>query len=130
MRKRTAMGPLEGIRIVELAGIGPAPMCAMLLADLGADVVRLDRMEPSGLGIPTEPRSAVVHRSRPTMRVDLKNPPAIDIVLRLVAEADALIEGFRPGVVERLGIGPEPCLERNPRLIYGRVTGWGQSGPL
>jgi alpha-methylacyl-CoA racemase len=124
------MGPLAGLKIVEMAGIGPAPMCAMLLADLGATVLRVDRREPSGLGLPNATRFSVLHRSRHAIAVDLKHPGGVDLVLRLVGEADALIEGFRPGVMERLGLGPEPCLKRNPRLIYGRMTGWGQDGPL
>jgi alpha-methylacyl-CoA racemase len=124
------MGPLSGIRIVELAGIGPAPMCAMLLADLGADVLRIERREPSGLGVASPTRFKLLHRSRHAVAVDLKHREGVALVLRLVAGADALIEGFRPGVMERLGLGPEPCLDRNPRLIYGRMTGWGQDGPL
>ncbi|MGH6988607.1 MAG: CaiB/BaiF CoA transferase family protein [Stellaceae bacterium] len=124
------MGPLQGIRIVELAGIGPAPMCAMLLADLGAEVIRIDRIEPSGLGVPSPERFKLLHRSRPAVAIDLKKPDGAALALRLIAEADALIEGFRPGVMERLGLGPQECLARNPRLIYGRMTGWGQSGPL
>jgi alpha-methylacyl-CoA racemase len=124
------MGPLQGLRIVEMAGIGPAPMCAMLLADLGATVLRVDRQQPSGLGVPHEMRFSVTHRSRHAIAVDLKRPEGVELVLRLAASADALIEGFRPGVMERLGLGPEPCLERNPRLVYGRMTGWGQEGPL
>ena len=124
------MGPLQGVRIVELAGIGPPPMCAMLLADMGADVLRIDRTRPSGLGIRVERRFSVLDRSRRSVAIDLKHPDGLATALRLVAVADALIEGFRPGVMERIGLGPKPCLERNPRLVYGRVTGWGQSGPL
>src|SRR5229473_2482640 len=124
------MGPLAGFRIVEMAGIGPAPMCAMLLADLGATVLRVDRQQPSGLGLPGDARFSIMNRSRHAIAVDLKNPEGVALVLRLVAAADALIEGFRPGVMERLGLGPEPCLARNPRLVYGRMTGWGQTGPL
>jgi alpha-methylacyl-CoA racemase len=124
------MGPLAGLKIVEMAGIGPAPMCAMLLADLGATVLRVDRQQPSGLGLPNETRFSVLHRSRHAIAVDLKRQEGVALVLRLAGEADALIEGFRPGVMERLGLGPEPCLARNPRLVYGRMTGWGQDGPL
>ncbi len=124
------MGPLAGLRIVEMAGIGPAPMCAMLLADLGATVLRIDRQQPSGLGLPGQTRFSVVHRSRHAIAVDLKRHDGVELVLRLAGSADALIEGFRPGVMERLGLGPEPCLARNPKLVYGRMTGWGQQGPL
>jgi alpha-methylacyl-CoA racemase len=124
------MGPLTGFRIVEIAGIGPAPMCAMLLADLGATVLRVERMQPSGLGIDKPARFEIMNRSRHAIAIDLKNKQGVETVLRLVAGADAFIEGFRPGVTERLGIGPDACLARNPRLVYGRMTGWGQSGPL
>ncbi len=128
--KRKSMGPLSNIRIVELAGIGPAPFCAMLLADLGATVLRIERREPSGLGVPTPPRFKLTNRSRHAIAVDLKHADGAALVLRLVERADALIEGFRPGVMERLGLGPEPCLAKNPRLVYGRMTGWGQTGPI
>ena len=124
------MGPLAGFKIIEMAGIGPAPMCAMLLADLGATVLRIDRQQPSGLGLPGDARFNILNRSRHAIAVDLKHPEGVALVLRLVAAADALIEGFRPGVMERLGLGPEPCLARNPKLVYGRMTGWGQTGPL
>ena len=124
------MGPLRGLRIIELAGIGPCPMCAMLLAELGADVVRVDRLTDSGLGIDMAPEHHLLNRSRPSVAIDLKHPGGTATVLRLVERADALIEGFRPGVTERLGLGPEDCAARNPRLVYGRVTGWGQEGPL
>ena len=124
------MGPLHGLRVIELAGIGPCPMCAMLLAELGADVVRVDRLTDSGLGIGMAPEFHLLNRSRPSIAVDLKHPDGAETVLRLVESADALIEGFRPGVAERLGLGPEACAVRNPRLVYGRVTGWGQEGPL
>jgi alpha-methylacyl-CoA racemase len=118
-------GPLDGVRVVELAGIGPAPFAAMVLADLGADIVRVDRAA-GGSGFA---RFDVMNRGRRSIAVDLKQPDGVEVVLRLAAEADALIEGFRPGVTERLGVGPEPCLDRNPRLVYGRMTGWGQEGP-
>ena len=124
------MGPLAGIKVVELAGIGPGPMCAMLLADLGATVLRIDRKQPSGLGIQRPPRTDVLLRNRKVISLDLKNPQAVEATLQLISRADALIEGFRPGVTERLGLGPDVCLGRNPRLVYGRMTGWGQSGPL
>jgi alpha-methylacyl-CoA racemase len=124
------MGPLAGFKIVEFAGIGPAPMCAMLLADLGAEVIRIDRIKPSGLGVQSPERFKLLHRSRPNVAVDLKNKEGIALALRLVTQADALIEGFRPDVMERLGLGPEPCFKANPRLVYGRMTGWGQTGPL
>lgn len=124
------MGPLAGIRIVELAGIGPAPMCAMLLADLGATVLRIDRPDPPELGFKRPLRFNLLLRGRQTIALDLKHAAARDLVLELVEKADGLIEGFRPGVTERLGLGPEQCFARNPRLIYGRITGWGQEGPL
>jgi alpha-methylacyl-CoA racemase len=124
------MGPLKGLRVIELASIGPGPMCAMLLADQGADVVRIDRLEPSGLGVPMDKRFEVSGRGRRSVALDLKSPAGRDAVLRLIDSADALIEGFRPGVAERLGLGPAECHARNPRLVYGRMTGFGQSGPL
>jgi alpha-methylacyl-CoA racemase len=127
---RSRQGPLAGIRVVEIAGIGPGPLAAMFLADLGATVIRVDRKEPSGLGAPRPLQFDLGLRNRKSIRVDLKDPAAVEMVIELIAEADALIEGFRPGVMERLGLGPEPCLARNPRLVYGRVTGWGQDGPL
>jgi len=121
-------GPLSGFKIVEIAGIGPGPYCGMLLADLGADVLRVDRAESvsGGTGAPAD----IASRGRRSVGVDLKNAQGIETVLRLVERADALFEGFRPGVMERLGIGPDVCLARNPRLVYGRMTGWGQEGPL
>ena len=123
-------GPLAGLRVIEMAGIGPAPMCGMLLADLGAEIVRIDRPGETDVGIKRPPETNFILRGRPTIRIDLKDPDGRDRALALIAEADCLIEGFRPGVMERLGLGPEPCLDRNPRLVYGRVTGWGQSGPM
>src|SRR5215211_743357 len=119
------MGPLQGVRVVELASIGPGPFCAMLLADLGAEVLAVDRPATGQGGWP-----ALFARGRRRVAVDLKHPEGPGLVLDLVAGADALVEGFRPGVAERLGIGPDACLARNPRLVYGRVTGWGQEGPL
>ncbi len=124
------MGPLSGYRIVEMAGIGPAPMCAMLLADMGADIVVIDRVADAGLGIPVKPEYDLLRRGRRSVALDLKQAEAVTTVLRMVEKADALIEGFRPGVMERLGLGPDVCLARNPRLVYGRMTGWGQDGPL
>jgi len=124
------VGPLAGLRIVELAGIGPGPLAAMLLADLGATVIRVDRKEPSGLGAPRPLQFDLGLRNRKSIQVDLKDPAGVALVLELVEKADALIEGFRPGVTERLGVGPDDCLRRNPKLVYGRVTGWGQDGPL
>ena len=124
------MGPLEGIKVVELAGIGPGPMCAMLLADLGAEVVRIDRLEAVDLGLEQDRQFNLLNRGRKSVSIDLKKAEGIDAVLRLIDGADALIEGFRPGVMEKLGLGPDVCLARNPRLVYGRMTGWGQDGPL
>ena len=124
------MGPLTGIKVVELAGIGPGPMCAMLLADMGATVLRINRPGGSDLGLARPLRYDLLLRGRYSIAVDLKSPAGKALALRLVERADALIEGFRPGVTERLGLGPEDCLARNPRLVYGRVTGWGQDGPL
>ncbi len=121
-------GPLTGVRVVELAGIGPGPFAAMLLADLGADVVRVDR--PGGPGLAIDPAYDVTNRNKRSVVVDLKSPDGPDQVLGLAARADILIEGYRPGVAERLGVGPEHCRARNPRLVYGRMTGWGQDGPL
>ncbi|MFT4560585.1 MAG: alpha-methylacyl-CoA racemase, partial [Gammaproteobacteria bacterium] len=126
----SASGPLVGYKVIELAGIGPNPMCAMLLADMGAEVIRVDRLVDAGLGIPMDPKFSLLDRSRRSIAVDLKSPAGIELVLKLVEQSDALIEGFRAGVTERLGVGPEDCLKRNPKLVYGRVTGWGQEGPL
>ena len=124
------MGPLNGVTIVEMAGIGPGPFCAMLLADMGADVIRIDRIGGSDLGVPTPKSTDFVARNRRSIALDLKQPQAIEIVLKLIEGADALLEGFRPKVMERLGLGPDICLKRNPRLVYGRMTGFGQAGPL
>jgi alpha-methylacyl-CoA racemase len=124
------MGPLAGTRIVEIAGIGPVPFAGMLLADLGADVIRVDRTRPGVMGGWSDPRFDILGRGRRSIAVDLKQRRGVEIVLDLVAGADALVEGFRPGVCEKLGLGPEPCMARNPRLVYGRMTGWGQDGPL
>jgi len=121
-------GPLRGVRVVEVAGIGPGPHAAMLLADLGADVVRLER--PGGTDGPGHRDTDLLTRGRPSVALDLKRPEAVEAALHLVERADVLLEGMRPGVMERLGLGPDACHARNPRLVYGRMTGWGQSGPL
>ena len=124
------MGPLTGLRVVELASIGPGPLCAMLLSDLGAEVLRIDRTEPSGLGVPMDVKFDVSGRNRRSVALDIKQPAGRDAALRLIARADVLIEGWRPGVAERLGLGPEACQARNPGLVFGRMTGFGQTGPL
>jgi alpha-methylacyl-CoA racemase len=124
------LGPLNGLTIIEMAGIGPGPFCAMLLADMGADVIRIDRIGGSDLGVPSTKSTDFVGRNRRSIALDLKRPEAIEVVLKLVESAGALIEGFRPQVMERLGLGPDICLKRNPRLVYGRMTGFGQDGPL
>ncbi|MGK4905139.1 CaiB/BaiF CoA transferase family protein [Streptomyces albus] len=126
--REQARGPLAGVRVVELAGIGPGPFAAMTLADLGADVVRVER--PGGGGLTVSPEHDITNRNKRSVLLDLKAPDGVAAALALVERADVLIEGFRPGVAERLGVGPEVCLERNPRLVYGRMTGWGQDGPL
>ncbi len=122
-------GPLQGVRVVEMVGIGPGPFAAMMLADLGADVVRVHRPGGGGLQL-TTPEQDLLGRGRPSVALDLKDPRGVETVLRLVEKADVLLEGFRPGVTERLGIGPDACRARNPALVYGRMTGWGQDGPL
>jgi alpha-methylacyl-CoA racemase len=119
-------GPLAGLRIIELGGIGPGPFCGMLLADLGAGLIRVDRPAEAGGATP----HVVLHRGRRSVTIDLKSAAGAEVALRLIDDADAVIEGFRPGVTERLGLGPETCLTRNPRLVYGRMTGWGREGPL
>lgn len=124
------MGVLDGVRIVEIAGIGPGPFCGMLMADMGAEVILVERAGAKGAGMHDLGQNAIVNRGKKSIALDLKNPDAIEAVLRLIEGADALIEGMRPGVMERLGLGPQVCLARNPRLIYGRMTGWGQHGPL
>jgi len=120
------MGPLTGIRVLEIASIGPGPFCAMMLSDMGAEVIRIDRKDLAGTG---DPR-LVLNRGRKSLAMDLKNPQAIDAVLAMAKRSDMLIEGFRPGVMERLGLGPQDCFDSNEKLIYGRMTGWGQTGPL
>lgn len=123
-------GPLAGLKVIEFAGIGPAPMCAMLLADAGAEVLRIDRQAASGLGIARPVKFDLLTRNRRSVAIDIKHPDGVACALDLVGNAHAVIEGFRPGTMERLGLGPEVCMERNPALVYGRVTGWGQTGPL
>ena len=124
------MGPLNGVRVVEFCGIGPVPFCGMLLGDLGADVLLIDRAAPDELGIPPKRRQDLLHRNKRSLVIDLKSAGGIEAAMKLIEAADVVIEGYRPGVMERLGLGPTECLRRNPRLVYGRMTGWGQSGPL
>jgi alpha-methylacyl-CoA racemase len=124
------VGPLEGIKILEVAGIGPGPFAGMMLSDMGAEVIRIDRADRARGGDPANPPKDVLARGRRSIAVDLKHPEGIKTVLTLVEKADVIIEGFRPGVMERLGLGPDVCLARNPGLIFGRMTGWGQEGPL
>ncbi len=123
------MGPLQGVTIIELAGIGPGPFCAMMLSDMGADVIRVDRAGAVRGGDPNVPPIDVLGRGRRSIGLDLKSPDGVEALMRFVEKADGLTEGFRPGVTERLGIGPDDCMARNPKLVYGRMTGWGQSGP-
>ena len=124
------MGPLKGMRIVEFGGIGPGPMAAMLFADMGATVLRVERPAPSGLGLDRPTRFNFLNRGRRSVVLDLKRAEGIDLALSLVGKSEGMIEGFRPGTMERLGLAPDVCMRRNPRLVYGRVTGWGQDGPL
>ena len=121
------MGALTGVQVVELAGIGPGPFCGMMLADMGADVIRIDRAASVRSERPTDPPLSVIDRGRRSIGIDLKSPEGVEVALNLIERADMVFEGFRPGVAERLGLGPETCLERNPSLVYGRMTGWGQS---
>jgi alpha-methylacyl-CoA racemase len=123
------MGPLSGLKIVEVAGIGPAPFAAMMLSDMGADVIRVDRLENSNGGDPAAPPSDIFNRGRRSIALNLKSAGGLKTLLDLIGQADAVMEGFRPGVAERLGFGPEVCKEINPKLVYGRMTGWGQDGP-
>ncbi len=125
-----AQGPLTGLKIIEIAGIGPGPFCAMLLADLGADILRIDRPQKAVVGIPRDTVNDITLRGRRSVAIDLKSPEGIATVLQLIEQADGLIEGFRPGVMEKLGLGPDICLKRNPKLVYGRMTGFGQDGPM
>jgi alpha-methylacyl-CoA racemase len=123
------MGPLSGVKVIEMQGIGPGPFAGMMLSDMGAEVIRVDRAGNVPASAPSSPPSDVLARGRRSVAVDLKNPAGVEAVLRLVEGADAIIEGFRPGVMERLGLGPDVCLARNPRIVFGRMTGWGQEGP-
>jgi len=120
------MGALTGIKVLEMAGIGPAPFCSMMLADMGAEVIRIDRLNQKGTGH----RGNIPLRSRRSIALDLKDPVAVETVLRMVEQSDVILEGFRPGVMERLGLGPDVCLQKNPGIVFGRMTGWGQEGPL
>lgn len=123
-------GPLTGLRFIEMEALGPVPFSGMMLSDLGAEVLRIERLGSSPPGVPIDPQFDFLSRGRQTIALDLKHPDAIEIVMRLIETADGLLEGMRPGAMERLGLGPEQCLARNPRLIYARMTGWGQTGPL
>ncbi len=124
------MSALTGVRIIELGAIGPSPFCCMLLADMGADVLRIDRLEPADLGAPIDPRFNLLNRNKRSAAIDLRVADGAATVRRMLVQADVLVEGFRPGVSERLGLGPTEALAINPRLVYGRMTGWGQNGPL
>jgi len=121
------MGPLQGVKIIEVGGIGPGPFCGMMLSDMGAEIIRIERKGQVGL---TQPKFDVMMRNRRSIGIDLRKPEGVAAVLKMVEKVDALQEGFRPGVMEKLGLGPDVCLVRNPRLVYGRMTGWGQEGPL
>ena len=124
------MGPLAGFRIIEVGGIGPAQLCGMLLADMGADVLRIERSDKPDLGIGIPSRFNLMNRSRPAIAIDIRSDNGKELLLKLCESADALFEGFRPGVMERLGLGPRECMARNEKLVFGRMTGWGQDGPL
>ncbi|MGC1497868.1 MAG: CaiB/BaiF CoA-transferase family protein [Sulfitobacter sp.] len=133
VKLEVVVGPLQGIKVIEIAGLGPAPVCGMLLADMGAEVILIQRKSRGTANITdavTNSKYAIPNRGKKSIALDLKDPSAVEIVLDLIADADALIEGFRPGVMERLGLGPDICMVKNPRLLYGRMTGWGQHGPL
>jgi alpha-methylacyl-CoA racemase len=123
------MGPLSGVKVIEIAGIGPGPFTAMVLSDMGADVIRVDRAVAARGGDPEDPPRDILTRGRRSVALDLKHPDGVETLLQLVEGADVLIEGFRPGVAERLGFGPDVCHDRNPKLVFGRMTGWGQDGP-
>jgi alpha-methylacyl-CoA racemase len=124
------MGPLSGFKIVEIAGIGPGQLCGMLLAEMGAEIIRIDRLTDADLGVSLPTKFNLMNRSRPVVAVDLHRKEGVELVLQMCESADALFEGFRPGVMERLGLGPSDCMARNGKLVYGRITGWGQTGPL
>jgi len=124
------VGPLQGFKIVEIAGIGPSQLCGMILADMGAEIVRIERLDSRDTGVSIPERFNLMNRGRPALAVDLKSTAGIEFVLQLCESADALFEGFRPGVMERLGLGPSECMARNQKLVFGRITGWGQTGPL
>ncbi len=128
-RINPANGPLKGLKIIEIAGIGPGPFCAMMLADLGADILRIDRPQKAIVGEQRDTLNDITLRSRRSVAIDMKSPEGIKALLRLIEQADGLLEGFRPGVMEKLGLGPDVCLKRNPKLVYGRMTGFGQTGP-
>jgi alpha-methylacyl-CoA racemase len=125
-----ASGPLKGVKVLEIAGVGPGPFCAMMLSDMGADVVRVERADAPAPILPIDPVKNLLHRGRTIIGLNLKDAKNVEVLLDLVEQADILLEGYRPGVMERLGIGPETCLERNPALVFARMTGWGQSGPM
>src|SRR5580692_1529181 len=129
-KREDTMGPLAGVRIIEMAGIGPGPFCGMMLSDMGAEVIRVDRKSAIDLGVEMPRQFNVLNRGRRSIALDLKTPEGIAAVKRIAAKCDALIEGFRPGVMERLGLGPDELLRCNSRLVYGRITGWGQTGPI
>src|ERR1700733_14292005 len=129
-RHGDTMGPLAGVRIIEMAGIGPGPFCGMMLSDMGAEVIRVDRKSAVDLGVEMPRQFNVLNRGRRSIALDLKTPEGIAAVKRIATKCDALIEGFRPGVMERLGLGPDELLRGNSRLVYGRITGWGQTGPV
>lgn len=124
------MGPLIGLKVIELAGLGPTPFCGMLLGDMGADVLRIDRLTAADLGVEFATEYDLRNRNKRSIAIDMKSPEGIAVLMELISQADILLEGFRPGVAERLGVGPEDCWQRNPRLVYGRATGWGQTGPM
>ena len=130
MTCNNAKGPLSGYKLIEIAGIGPTQLTGMLLADMGAEIVRIERLSAVELGVSKPPGYNLMNRSRRSLAVDLKQPQGRDVVLQLCERVDALFEGFRPGVMERLGLGPDECMRRNEKLVYGRMTGWGQDGPL
>jgi alpha-methylacyl-CoA racemase len=127
LKEEMQMGPLEGVKVVEMGGIGPGPFCGMMLSDMGANIIRIDRKGYSGR---VESKYDILRRGRRSIGLDLKKPQGVEAVLKLIEQADALQEGFRPGVMERMGLGPDVCMKRNPKLVYGRMTGWGQEGPI